>query len=199
MNMQDVAYTLTVLDRGMERARLLWNGQAPWTKQKGRKIYGMYSALDGPVQPYGVNVPDSYDGSKLVRLYVWLHGRNAGLSEGNFIYTFTGAPPSQASTMNSANVGQIQLDVYGRWNNGYNWASEVDVAEAIAAVKRALSPSRDQLMTKEGFQSEGTPDSMASIIWRSRKQSLDRTNPQQASNPLDAPGGDRGGQNFFGP
>ena len=139
MNMQDVAYTLTVLDRGVERARLLWNGQAPWTKQKGRKIYGMYSALDGPVQPYGVNVPDSYDGSKLVRLYVWLHGRNAGLSEGNFIYTFTGAPPSQASTMNSANVGQIQLDVYGRWTNGYNWASEVDVAEAIAAVKRALS------------------------------------------------------------
>jgi len=73
------------------------------------------------------------------------------------------------------------------------------VAEAIAAVKRALSPSRDQLMTKEDFQSEGTPDSMASIIWRSGKQSLDRTNPQQASNPLDAPGGDRGGQNFFSP
>lgn len=73
-NMQDVAYTLTVLDRGMERARLLWNGQAPWAEQKGRKIYGMYSALDGSVQPYGVNVPDSYDGSKLVRLYVWLPG-----------------------------------------------------------------------------------------------------------------------------
>jgi len=99
----------------------------------------MYSALDGPVQPYGVNVPDSYDGSKLVRLYVWLHGRNARLSEGNFIYTFTDVPPSQASTMKSANVGQTQLDVYGRWNNGYNWVSEVDVAEAIAAVKRALS------------------------------------------------------------
>jgi len=100
--------------------------------------------------------------------------------------------------MKSANVGHTQLDVYGRWNNGYNWVSEVDVAEAIAPVKRALSPSRGQLMTKEGFLSEGTADSMASIIWRSSKQSLDRANPQQASNPLDAPGGDRGGQNFFG-
>lgn len=143
-NVQDVTYTLAVLDRGMERARLLQNGQAPWTEQRGRKIYGMYSALDGSVQPYGVNVPASYDASKPVRLYVWLHGRAARLSEGNFIYTFTDSPPSPTSTMNSADVGQIQLDVYGRWNNGYNWAGEVDVAEAIAAVKRryTIDPNR---------------------------------------------------------
>lgn len=143
-NEQDVTYTLAVLDRGLERARLLQNGEAPWVAQKGRKVYGMYSALDGSVQPYGLNVPASYDGSKPVRLYVWLHGRQARLSEGNFIYTFTDAPPSPTSTMNSADVGQIQLDVYGRWNNGYNWAGEVDVAEAIAAVERRykIDPSR---------------------------------------------------------
>jgi hypothetical protein len=144
MNGQDVTYTLAVLDRGLERARLLQSGQAPWVEQKGRKIFGMYSALDGSVQPYGLNVPASYDGSKPVRLYVWLHGRGARLSEGNFIHTFTDSPPSPISTMISADVGQIQLDVYGRWNNGYNWAGEVDVAEAIAAVERRynIDPAR---------------------------------------------------------
>lgn len=143
-NEQDVIHTITVLDRGMERARLLQNGQTPWTEQKGRKVYGMYSPLDGSVQPYGLNVPASYDARKPVRLYVWLHGRNARLSEGNFIYTYTDAPPSPTSTMNSADLGQIQLDIYGRWNNGYNWAGEVDVAEAIAAVKRRynIDPNR---------------------------------------------------------
>jgi len=143
-NAQDVTYTLTILERGLERARLLQNGQAPWVEQKGRKIFGMYSALDGSVQPYGLNVPASYDGSKPVRLYVWLHGRGARLSEGNFIHTFTDSPPSPTSTMISADVGQIQLDVYGRWNNGYNWAGEVDVAEAIAAVERRynIDPAR---------------------------------------------------------
>jgi hypothetical protein len=143
-NQQDVTYTLTVLDRGMERARQLQNGESPWVEQKGRKIHGMYSALDGSVQPYGLNVPASYDGSKPVRLYVWLHGRFPRLSEGNFIYTFTDAPPSPTSTSIPADIGQIQLDVYGRWNNGYNWAGEVDVAEAIAAVERRykIDPSR---------------------------------------------------------
>jgi hypothetical protein len=127
-NEQDLTYTLAVLDRGMERAQQLQNGQSPWVAQQGRKIHGMYSALDGSVQPYGVNVPASYDGSKPVRLYVWLHGRAAPLTEGNFIYTYTDVPPAPTSTMVSADVGQIQLDVYGRWNNGYNWAGEVDVA-----------------------------------------------------------------------
>ena len=143
-NQQDVTYTLAVLDRGMERARELENGQSPWVAQKGRKIFGMYSALDGSVQPYGLNVPASYDGSTPARLYVWLHGRYPRLSEGNFIYTFTGTPPSPTSTTISADVGQIQLDVYGRWNNGYNWAGEVDVAEAIASARRRykIDPSR---------------------------------------------------------
>jgi pimeloyl-ACP methyl ester carboxylesterase len=153
-NEQDFTYTLAVLDRGLERARQLQSGQSPWVAQPGRKIHGMYSALDGSVQPYGVNVPASYDGSKPVRLYVWLHGRAARLSEGNFIYTYTDVPPAPTSTMISADVGQIQLDVYGRWNNGYKWAGEVDVAEAIAAVERRYNIDSSRIVLR-GFSLGG--------------------------------------------
>lgn len=112
--------------------------------QKGRKIHGFYPDLDGSVQPYGPTVPPSYDGTHPVRLYVWLHGRANRLSEGNFIYTFTDAPPSAASTQNSADLGQIQLDVYGRWNSGYKYAGETDIFEAVAAVQMRyrIDPSR---------------------------------------------------------
>jgi pimeloyl-ACP methyl ester carboxylesterase len=141
---EDVTYTSIVLDRGMERANQLLHGEAPWVTQKGRKIHGFYSDLDGSVQPYGLTVPASYDGVRPVRLYVWLHGRAARLSEGNFIYTFTDSPPAPASTQVPADVGQIQLDVYGRWNSGYKYAGETDVFEAIAAVEKRykIDPSR---------------------------------------------------------
>jgi pimeloyl-ACP methyl ester carboxylesterase len=130
-----VAQALSVLDGGIERARQLQSGQAPWVAQKGRKIHGFYSTLDGSVQPYGLTIPDSYDGSTPVRLYVWLHGRAPRLTEANFIDTFP-RPLNPNSTANAAGVGQIQLDIYGRWNNANHWAGEVDVFEAIAAVQK---------------------------------------------------------------
>ena len=62
---------LTVLDQGMERAKLLADGKSPWMAQKGRTIHGYSSELDGSVQPYGLSVPDTYDGSKAVPLFVF--------------------------------------------------------------------------------------------------------------------------------
>jgi len=133
---------LVVLDQGLERARQLQRGESPWVTRKGRKIHGFYSALDGSVQPYGVTVPESYDGTRSVRLYVWLHGRDQRLSEANFIYRFPN--PSTSLTYNTADVGQITVDVYGRWNNANHWAGEVDIFEAIAAVQKRykIDPAR---------------------------------------------------------
>ena len=61
-----VADTLSVLDKGLERAAQLKEGQSPWTSQKGRVVRGFRSALDGSVQPVRVTVPDEYDGVRRV-------------------------------------------------------------------------------------------------------------------------------------
>lgn len=137
-----VQQALTVLDDGLARARQLQVGQAPWIGARGRKIHAYRSALDGSIQPYGVTVPDSYDGSKPVRLYVWLHGRDQTLTESSFLFKFP--KPNKGLTYVTADKGQITLDCYGRWNNANHWAGEVDVFEAIADVSRRykIDPNR---------------------------------------------------------
>ncbi|MBK5292218.1 MAG: hypothetical protein JJE04_11135, partial [Acidobacteriia bacterium] len=101
---EGIDQALTVLDQGIERARQLQGGQSPWVARKGRKIHAYYSPLDGSVQPYGLTVPESYDASRPARLYVWLHGRDARLSEANFIYRFPA--PNKGITYQTADVGQ---------------------------------------------------------------------------------------------
>lgn len=143
---------LAVLDKGLERATQLEAGASPWVAAKGRKIHGYYSALDGSVQPYGLTVPESYDGSRPVRLYVWLHGRNQMLSEANFIHQFP--VPSKSLTYAAADAGQITLDCYGRWNNANHWAGEVDVFEAIAEVRKRYRIDPDRILLR-GFSLGG--------------------------------------------
>ncbi len=148
---QDVANTLAVLERGMERARQLKAGASPWTRG-ARRLHGFRSDVDGSVQPYGVRVPTSYDGSKPVRLYVWLHGRAQTLTEASFLHGYENAKPSPSDP---ANEGQIQLDVYGRWNGiAYHWAGEADVFEAIAAVKKRYRVD-DKRVILRGFSMGG--------------------------------------------
>jgi pimeloyl-ACP methyl ester carboxylesterase len=139
---EGIDQAFTVVEQGLERARQLRAGQSPWVQAKGRKVHGYVSALDGSLQPYGVTVPESYDGSRPVRLYVWLHGRDQRLSEANFLYRFPS--PNKSITYQTADVGQITLDCYGRWNNANHWAGEVDVFEAIAAVRQRykIDPQR---------------------------------------------------------
>ncbi len=125
---------IDVLAQGLARARQLQKGNADWATAKGRKIHAYRSALDGSVQPYGVTIPDSYNANQPTRLYVWLHGRDQTLTESSFIAKFPNA--SKSLTYSTANLGQITLDCYGRWNNANHWAGEVDIFEAIADVSR---------------------------------------------------------------
>ena len=46
---------------------------------------GYTSRVDGSVQPYGLTIPGSYDGSRPMRLDVWLHGTQLQLNEVRFI------------------------------------------------------------------------------------------------------------------
>ncbi len=152
-NAQAISTYLGVLDQGIERGRQLQQGQSPWVMEKGRKVLGYYSDLDGSVQPMGVTIPDGYDPAKPDRLYVWLHGRNNGLTEASFINGIRNAPqfPNTAYT---ADVGQLTLDCYGRGNNANHQAGEVDIFEGIAAMRRRFKIDGERIILR-GFSLGG--------------------------------------------
>jgi hypothetical protein len=111
-----VKHTLDSLDIGLERAAALARGRHPWTTTKGRFARGYRSQVDGSVQPYALLIPESYNGSRPVRLDVILHGRNSRLTEAWFIATHTSEEPLPDAQ------DYIQLEVFGRLNNAYRWS-----------------------------------------------------------------------------
>ena len=76
-----------LLKRGQERAQALAAGEAAWAVQPGLSALGYVSEIDGSVQPYGLLIPASYNGSgnQRFRLDAWFHGRGETLSEVNFL------------------------------------------------------------------------------------------------------------------
>lgn len=146
-----IDHAMAVADTGLERARQLKQGQAPWTQSR-RRTHGYVSALDGSVQPFGVTVPDGYDGTRPLRLYVWMHGRAQRLTESEFLFAYPRQGPSKPPV---ADAGQITLDVYGRWNGaGYHFAGETDIFEAIAAVKKRYRIDPERILLR-GFSMGG--------------------------------------------
>ena len=148
----DVKHTLAVLDAGIERSQALLSGHSTWTEKKGKRVHGYYSPLDGSVQPYAVTIPDSYDGTKPTRLYVWMHGRSNKNPEYQFLYSQPNQGPSKPPV---ADNGQITLDLYGRWNgSAYHYAGEADVFEALAAVERRYKIDEKRIVLR-GFSMGG--------------------------------------------
>ena len=169
----DVTFALKMADRGIERAKQLRTGHSPWASQKGKIALGFYSPLDGSVQPLLLTVPASYDGARPTRLDVWLHGRSQRLIEGNWICydpspanaqdgerLFTHAagscltPTPNPPATGVWNAGQFQLEVFARGNNANHWAGEVDVFEAIEAVKRRFKIDTSRIVLR-GFSLGG--------------------------------------------
>jgi len=152
-----VAWTLEALDRGLLRSTQQAGGEAPWLLQRGHPVVRAYrSRLDNSVQPYVVTFPEDYarDPSKKWRVDVVLHGRGDEMTEVSFLHQFNGdkAAPKR---------DYVQIDIFGRTNNAYRWAGEVDVGEAVdafMAVERGLR--REQLidparMVLRGFSMGG--------------------------------------------
>ena len=150
-NQNAVSHAFAVLDTGGERAKQLEADQSPWNKG-AKQTHAYYSAIDGSVQPYGVTIPASYDGTKPTRLYVWLHGRQNNTTESEFLFAFPNSGPGRPPV---ADNGQIQLDVFGRINSaGYHWAGEADVFEAIAAVEKRFNIDTHRILLR-GFSMGG--------------------------------------------
>jgi hypothetical protein len=146
-----VEHAMTVLDRGIERGQQLLAGSPSWTTGK-KQIHAYYSAIDGSVQPYAVELPDNYDPSKPARLYVWLHGRQNNTTESEFLFAqqnFRAANPPVAD------AGQIQLNLFGRINGeGWHVAGEADVFEGIAALEKRFKIDTKRIILR-GFSQGG--------------------------------------------
>ncbi|MBC7852609.1 MAG: prolyl oligopeptidase family serine peptidase [Pirellulaceae bacterium] len=135
---------------GMERARLLQRGEAPWTTDTGLVVRGYVSKIDGSVQPYGLVIPESYNpkGPQRYRTDLWFHGRGEVLSEVNFV----------KDRMN--NLGPITPDdtivlhPYGRYCNAAKFAGEIDALEALDSVKRRYRVDEDRISVR-GFSMGG--------------------------------------------
>ena len=118
-----VADTLTVLDTGLARARELEAGAPSWPKRKGHVVRAYVSRVDGSVQPYGLTIPESYDGTRPMRLDIWQHGTNRTLNEVAFIVQQERAKPA------APEQDYIQMEPLGRTNLSYRWAGEADMFE----------------------------------------------------------------------
>ena len=146
----EIAKAKALLEQGQERAAELAAGRAPWTTATGLIVRGYISKIDHSVQPYGLVVPPSYspDAPHRWRLDTWFHGRGETLSEVNFL------------TDRERNRGEftprdtIVLHLYGRFCNASKFAGEVDLFEALDAVKRQYPIDEDRIVVR-GFSMGG--------------------------------------------
>jgi pimeloyl-ACP methyl ester carboxylesterase len=119
-----------MLQLGRERAAHLRGGQAPWLEATGPVLRGYRSTLDGSVQPYGLIVPENLPRPATgTPLMVWLLGRGEKRTELAFLAEREAGPPQLTPK------AMITLVPYGRFCNATKFAGEVDVMEALAAVR----------------------------------------------------------------
>jgi poly(3-hydroxybutyrate) depolymerase len=123
-----------ILTLGEERLSQLENDTHPWTDQRGLLVRGYESAIDGSLQPYGLEIPASLDLSKPVPLLVWLHGRGDKSTDLHFIKPCL----AKSQALGGKVAGQqdaIIVHPFGRQCVGWKHAGGVDVFEVIEHVK----------------------------------------------------------------
>lgn len=163
-----IRQALSALDHGLQRTSQLKDGKPLWPDLKGRVSRAYRSRVDGTAQPYRVIIPASYDKSKPMPLYVYLHGRGDTDFETNWV----GGPDKAGGAQKGGGKSDyIQLQAYGRFNVSFRWPGETDVLEAIASVKRRYNIDPDRIVLA-GFSMGGAgtwqlglhcPDQFAAI------------------------------------
>lgn len=146
----DVSAAKELLKTGKQRAADLLLGNAPWTTATGEVTRGYISKIDQSVQPYGLSIPAGYQ-SKGTRfnLSLWFHGRGENLSEVNFMANGKGFFPKMPEMKNT-----IMLYPYGRYCNGFKFAGEVDVQEALENVMKHYNINKNGIFNR-GFSMGG--------------------------------------------
>jgi len=138
------------LQQGKARAQALRAGKPDWPHATGLVVRGYVSEIDGSVQPYGLVVPASYQANTphQFRLDAWFHGRGENLTELNFIND------RQKKVGEFAPPNAFVLHLYGRYCNANKFAGEVDLFEALAAVRKAY-PIDENRISVRGFSMGG--------------------------------------------
>jgi dienelactone hydrolase len=148
---KQVGTARALLAEGRRRAAALRAGQADWAGRTGLVVRAFVSALDDSVQPYGLVVPSTWGGPSDTRprpLWIWNHGRNEKLSE----LAFLDERMKKAGEFVPPDA--FVLHPYGRYCNATKLAGEVDVFEALAAV-RAHYPIDPARLVNAGFSMGG--------------------------------------------
>ncbi|MEO7701393.1 MAG: prolyl oligopeptidase family serine peptidase [Opitutus sp.] len=149
-NLSEIETARHLLTVGRERAAALREGRAPWTEATGLVIRGYRSKLDDSVQPYAMVIPASWTraGGPARRLDVVLAGRNEKRTELAFMAEHERTPgdivPAEA----------IVLHPYGRFCNATKFAGEVDVFEAMQAVRQSYKIDASRIIVR-GFSMGG--------------------------------------------
>jgi Prolyl oligopeptidase family len=146
----EIAAAKALLQQGEERAAQLAAGQAPWTTATGLVVRGYLSKIDKSIQPYGLVVPPSYSPTAphRWRLDTWFHGRDEALTQVNFL-TARQKSPGEFTPRDT-----IVLHLYGRYCNASKFAGEVDLFEALDAVKRNYPIDENRILDR-GFSMGG--------------------------------------------
>ena len=146
----EIAAAKVLLQQGEERAAQLAAGQAPWTTATGLVVRGYRSRIDQSIQPYGLVVPPSYSPTAphRWRLDTWFHGRDEALTQVNFL-TARQKSPGEFTPRDT-----IVLHLYGRYCNASKFGGEVDLFEALDAVKRSYPIDENRILDR-GFSMGG--------------------------------------------
>lgn len=147
---QDFGMAGRLLKQGSTRADALLEGNSPWIRQKGLVVRGYRSKIDGDVQPYGLEIPQTYnfDGALKHRLDFWFHGRGERVSEAHFIHQRQ-SRPGQFKPADT-----LVLHPYGRYSCANKFAGEIDLFECLEAAQQDYRIDEDRILVR-GFSMGG--------------------------------------------
>jgi pimeloyl-ACP methyl ester carboxylesterase len=147
----EIDFAIQLLELGRERAESLKKNGTPWTGQTGFVFRGYRSRIDGSVQPYGLEIPSTYDfeSPAATRLDFWFHGRGETLSEVAFLQQ---RHSGRGGKINPDNA--IVLHPYGRYSNANKFAGEEDLFEALEHAQQDYRIDEDRIFVR-GFSMGG--------------------------------------------
>lgn len=146
----DVKKAKVALATGMERAKSLAAGKAPWLTAGGPRAY--VSSIDGSIQPYVVVMPAGYDASKKGphRMDLFFHGRAEKMME---LEVVTAQRLGDAPT-SPPDDKRFLVYTYGRYCCANKFAGEIDTLEVIEAMKKQYPIDEDRIVIT-GFSMGG--------------------------------------------
>ncbi len=127
-DLKPIAQALDSISEGLDRVR---RGANPFARRRGAILKGYRSDIDGNLQPYTVNVPPEYDGTRPVPLVLRMHGHG-------------GTRPFQGYPAGGIR-GCIVLSPHGRGSVDYMYVGEVDVLRTIEEVRRDYNIDPDRI------------------------------------------------------